>query len=161
MSSKRGQEPAPPTPSKAICAEIRESRRKDFLVRPVYSQGTVHHDVLSIPLCYLGSYSPWEAGWITFSERVIILIDFPARKFYLQPTFSFLHFLVKSPWIILCGLEKKADILNGFPLEIDLNLNLASFWLFLCSKLLACFFYVKCFLLSWGLECCSLGNKFH
>lgn len=51
----------------------------------------------------------------------MILIDFPARKFYFQPTFCFLHILVKSPWIIFGDLGKEADHHHGYPSLIDLK----------------------------------------
>lgn len=59
------------------------------------------------------------------------------------------------------GMGKEAEILRGYFFRMDLKSDLASFWLLGCSKLLAHIFYVECFSLSLGLECCSLGNKFY
>lgn len=143
MSSSRGSG----THQSNLCWNHRESRWEDFIdvASARLGKQTVGHDVLSIPLCNLGSYASWEAGWITFLEGVIILIDFPARKFSFQPTFCFLHFLVKLHLIIWgrggggggWRLHKEADTLNGYPFYIDLSSDLASFWLFIGSKLLA------------------------
>lgn len=78
------------------------------------------------------------------------MIDFPARKFYFQPTLCVLHFLVKSPWIIFGGLGKRlifVMVISSRRIRIQIWHHFGSSY---APNYLHAFSTLKVFPLAWG-----------